>query len=121
MKIKLDENVSVLAVAPLRALGHDVDSVIEERLSGADDATLWAAAQREARLLVTSDLDFSDIRKFTPGTHHGLVLVRLRDPSRRAVEERVLALFRSSDADSWSGCFVVATDHRVRILRPRSS
>jgi predicted nuclease of predicted toxin-antitoxin system len=121
MKVKLDENVSVLAVAPLRALGHDVDSVVEERLCGADDGTVWAAAQREARLLVTLDLDFSDIRKFTPGTHHGLILLRLRDPSRRAIEERVLALFRGGTADSWGRCFVVASDHRVRVLRPRSS
>jgi hypothetical protein len=40
MKVKLDENVSSHAAAPLRALGHDVDSVFEERLSGADDATV---------------------------------------------------------------------------------
>jgi predicted nuclease of predicted toxin-antitoxin system len=121
MKVKLDENVSSHAAAPLRAFGHDVDSVFEERLSGADDATVWAAAQREQRLLVTLDLDFSDVRKFMPGTHFGIILLRLRDPSRRAVEDRVLSLFRNGDVVSWQGCFVVATDHRVRVIRPRSS
>jgi predicted nuclease of predicted toxin-antitoxin system len=120
MKVKLDENISVLVAVPLRALGHDVDSVIDEHLAGAVDDVVWTAAQREGRLLVTLDLDFSDIRKFTPGTHHGLVLLRLRDPSRRAVEERVLALFRGGDPNSWSGCFVVITDHRVRVVRPRT-
>jgi predicted nuclease of predicted toxin-antitoxin system len=105
MKVKLDENVSSLALEPLRLLGHDVDSVIEEQLAGADDDAVWAAAQRELRLLVTSDLDFSDVRKFAPGTHHGLVLLRLRDPSRRATEQRVLALFERGEAESWSRCF----------------
>jgi predicted nuclease of predicted toxin-antitoxin system len=121
MKVKLDENVSSHAAVPLRALGHDVDSVIEERLSGAEDATVWAAAQREQRLLVTLDLDFSDVHRFTPGTHFGILLLRLRDPSRRAVEERLLALFRSGESASWHSCFVVATDHRVRVIRPRPS
>ncbi len=120
MKVKLDENVSAVLAMPLRKLGHDVDSVIEERLSGADDDVVWTAAQNEGRLLITLDLDFSDIRKFTPGSHHGLILIRLRDPSRRAVEERVVALFRSGDPASWHRCFVVATDHRVRVVRPRS-
>jgi predicted nuclease of predicted toxin-antitoxin system len=101
MKVKLDENVSSLALEPLRLLGHDVDSVIEEQLAGAEDSAVWAAAQHEQRLLVTSDLDFSDVRKFAPGTHHGLVLLRLREPSRRAIEKRVLGLFEGGEAESW--------------------
>jgi predicted nuclease of predicted toxin-antitoxin system len=121
MKVKLDENVSGFSVVPLRAIGHDVESVFQEQLSGADDDAVWAAAQREQRLLVTSDLDFSDVRKFAPGTHHGIVLLRLHTPSRRAIEERILELFRNGDAESWSGCFVVVTDHRVRVIRAGST
>ena len=29
-------------------------------------------------ILITQDLDFSDIRKFQPGTHYGIVVVRLQ-------------------------------------------
>jgi hypothetical protein len=36
-------------------------------------------AQRAGRFLVTQDLDFSDVRRFEPGSHHGLLLVRLPD------------------------------------------
>ena len=38
----------------------------------------WDVAQREGRILITQDLDFSDIRKFQPGTHYGIVVVRLQ-------------------------------------------
>jgi predicted nuclease of predicted toxin-antitoxin system len=120
MKIKLDENISSVVAGPLRGLGHDVDTVVDERLSGSDDDTVWAAAQREGRFLITSDLDFADVRKFTPHTHCGLLLLRLREPSRRAVEERLLSLFQSGDVGSWEGCVVVASDHRVRALGRRS-
>jgi predicted nuclease of predicted toxin-antitoxin system len=76
MKVKLDENLpSGLALA-LRARGHDVDTVADEGLKGRDDATIWQAAQAEGRFLITQDLDFSDVRRFSPGTHAGLLLVR---------------------------------------------
>jgi hypothetical protein len=49
MKLKLDENVSSLVLGPLRLLGHDVDSVIEERLAGADDDTVRTGVWRPWR------------------------------------------------------------------------
>ena len=52
------------------------------------DPDIWEAAQRESRVLITQDLDFSDSRKFVPGTHHGIVLVRLHSPNRRNLVER---------------------------------
>jgi hypothetical protein len=33
--------------------------------------------QAHGRVFITQDLDFSDARKYVPGTHHGLLLVRL--------------------------------------------
>lgn len=47
--------------------------------------------------LITQALDFADARRFVPGTHAGLLLARLRDPSRRALLERVEAVFRKKD------------------------
>jgi len=118
MKIKLDENLPSELVDVLSALGHDVDTVVEEDLSGRQDDAVWLAAQDAGRLLVTQDLDFSDIRKFLPGTHCGIILVRLRDPSRSALVERVRVLFEDQPSDGWSRCFVVATEHKLRVRRP---
>jgi len=53
--------------------------VLDENLGGRDDDTVWAAAQAEQRFLVTQDLDFSDARRFVPGTHAGVLIVRLPD------------------------------------------
>jgi len=79
LKLKLDEKIPTSARTRLSLLGHDVDTVLDESLGGCVDAEVWSAAQREQRLLVTQDLDFSDARQFAPGTHHGIVLVRLPD------------------------------------------
>jgi len=118
MKTKLDENLPDGLSRQLVARGHDAQTVPEQRLGGAKDFTVWDAAQREGRFFITQDFDFSDMRRFMPGTHHGLLLVRLRNPSRRALLERVRLIFESEKVDSWAGCFVVATDHKIRSRRP---
>jgi predicted nuclease of predicted toxin-antitoxin system len=117
MQIKLDENISSRLAPAIRALGHDVDTVADEGLVGRPDSDVWSAAQTGGRLLVTTDLDFSDARHFAPGTHRGIVLVRLRVPSRRAIEERLLAVFNAGLQESWRGQLVVVTDTRVRLAR----
>jgi predicted nuclease of predicted toxin-antitoxin system len=118
VKIKLDENLPERLVSELQALGHDVDTVPSEHLAGRDDNEVWQAAQTVDRFLITQDLDFSDVRRFTPGTHAGLLLVRLTQPGRNALATRVAMLFATEHVDQWRGCLVVATGHKVRIKRP---
>jgi predicted nuclease of predicted toxin-antitoxin system len=119
VRIKIDENLPASLSKTLSGLGHDVETVPDEGLRGGTDPEVWEAAQREARFLITQDLDFSDVRHLEPGTHHGLLLVRLRDPARRSLIARVEALFRAGDVEGWARCFVVATDHRLRVRRPK--
>jgi predicted nuclease of predicted toxin-antitoxin system len=68
VKVKLDENIPHTVCRRLAPLGMDVDAVLDEGLGGRRDEDVWAAAQVEERFLVTQDLDFSDRRKFAPGT-----------------------------------------------------
>jgi predicted nuclease of predicted toxin-antitoxin system len=68
MKVELDENLTVAIVPILNKLGHDAQTTIEEGLQGKLDEDIWRAAQVEARSLMTQDMDFSDIRRFAPGT-----------------------------------------------------
>jgi len=118
LKVKLDENLPGRLVSELSQLGHDVDTVRAEHLAGQSDNQVWQATQSDNRFLITQDLDFSDMRLYTPGTHAGLLLVRLAHPGRDALMERVAALFATEPVDQWQGCLVVATDHKVRVKRP---
>jgi hypothetical protein len=119
VKIKLDENLPSQLVQFLTALGHDVDTVPDEHVAGQDDESVWAAAQVAGRFLVTQDLDFSDARRYAPGTHHGLLLVRLPQPGRGALVERIRGLFKTEDVESWAGCVVSVTSRKVRVRRAR--
>lgn len=118
MKIKLDENVTTGIAPALKKLGHDVQTTIEEGLTGKPDDEIWSAAQLEERFFVTQDMDFSDARKFAPGEHQGILLLRPHSPNQAALVSRIAELFENEDVATWKSCFVVATDHKVRVLRP---
>jgi predicted nuclease of predicted toxin-antitoxin system len=120
MKIKLDENLPLRLATLLKDLGHDVHTLHDELLLGHADREIWEATQKESRFLITQDLDFSDLRQFAPGSHHGILLVRLRSPSRRDLIERVGELFQKENVGEWGGCFVVATERKIRVLKPGS-
>ncbi len=50
----------------------------------------------------------------------GILLLRLRNPSRTNLVTRVLELFREETADDWVGCFVVVTERKIRVLKPEA-
>ncbi|MBZ5514769.1 MAG: DUF5615 family PIN-like protein [Acidobacteriia bacterium] len=118
MRIKLDEQLPAHLASRLSAMGHDVRTVLEEGIAGKADPVVWQAAQRGARFLITQDMDFSDARRFAPGTHHGILLIRLRSPGWRSLLARVQDVFAQEDVAQWAGCLVVATERKVRVRRP---
>ncbi len=118
MRLKLDECVPVAVADSLTLQGHDVHTVNQEGLRGAPDQMIWQAVQQEMRFLITTDLDFSDIRQYQPGTHAGVLLIRIKDEGQRSLIQLVEWLFASHISDTWAGCLVVASDHKVRVRRP---
>lgn len=118
MKIKLDENLPSTLARRLVALGHDADTVVDEHLGGRSDDEVWEASCREGRFWITQDTDFADLRRFAPGTHPGLLLVRLPEEDQWRAGDFVLAWLGSTAPETWAGCLVVGTPSRLRIRRP---
>jgi len=118
MKIKLDENLPTELVEALGRFGHDVDTVPQEGMAGYTDDRLWPTVVAAGRFFVTQDLDFSDVRRFVPGTHPGLMIVRLPAAGRQELLDRVSSVFEHEAVVTWDGCHVVVTSHKVRVRRP---
>lgn len=118
IKVKLDENMGQIQVEFLRQLGYDADRVTDEGLSGAEDGIVWQQVCAEERFFITLDLDFSDVRRFLPGTHPGILLLRSRNRSRQAVLEILTRVVNEQPLASLKGCLVVADEIQTRIRRP---
>jgi predicted nuclease of predicted toxin-antitoxin system len=64
LNIKLDENLGNRAIELFKEAGHEVITVSEQDLGGATDDELIETCRTEGRVLVTLDLDFSNVLRF---------------------------------------------------------
>jgi len=71
MKILVDEHIPLMTVRTLRLMGHDVRDIRGTTDEGMQDDVLWAMAQQEERLLVTTDKGFTQYRR---ARHHACPL-----------------------------------------------
>ena len=114
MKILVDENIPLTTVRALRVQGHDVLDIRGTTDEGIPDYALWNMAQREERLLITTDKGFVHTRE---QEHHGILIIRLRQPNRRKIDERVMQAIAQFMAAEWLGLLVVMRDSAQSIWR----
>lgn len=115
VRFKLDENLPDLVRESLCRLGHDAHTVTDEGLSGARDETVLQACVSEDRILITLDLDFSDIRTYRPGSHPGIWVLRPTKQTFGAIEALVRAGVQLAAVERVRGQLWVIDERRVRI------
>ena len=69
-----------------------MQTVLEESLGGSADREILDASLTERRILITLDLDFSDIRLYPPASHNGIWVLR---PPTQSIDN-TLALLRGA-------------------------
>jgi predicted nuclease of predicted toxin-antitoxin system len=116
--VKLDENLGQTHVEVLLQAGYQADRVTDQGLGGESDAAVWQHVQERGRFFITLDLDFADIRRFTPGTHPGLLLLRPHNNNRRVVADLLAQVIREHPLETLAGCLTVADPGHTRIRRP---
>ena len=117
MNLLADENLHSHIVHWLRRQGHDVLWATESLLSKPDHVLL-STAEEQARIVVTSDLDFGELI-FNQGLNsHGVILLRLEKLLLSERITRLEVIWPIIEANP-SGSFIVITPQRVRV-RPLS-
>lgn len=76
MRFKVDENLPQEIADLLRQAQHDAVTVYDQQLAGVQDQEILDVCGKEARALVTLDLDFADIRTYPPQQFRGLIVLR---------------------------------------------
>jgi predicted nuclease of predicted toxin-antitoxin system len=117
MLFKLDENVPEGLIAELTGMGHDAETCRHEGLAGAEDQAVASRSQSEGRVLVTFDRDFSDIRRYPPGSHSGIVILRLQSQDVRSCKTAFLRLLAAVPEADFAGSLITVEDSRVRLRR----
>jgi predicted nuclease of predicted toxin-antitoxin system len=108
-----NENIPELAIATLRAAGHDV-LWIRETMPGSADTVVLTRAHTEQRILITFDKDFGDlVFHYGKLASEGIILFRISQPNAGVVARRILATIQSRE--DWAGHYSVIEDHAIRM------
>ncbi len=118
MRFLLDEDLSPRSAEFLRTLGHNAVHVREVGLKGGTDQAVMVFARAEGRVLVTRDRDFADIRRYPPGSHPGILRLRIPHPTAKAINTVLHRLLSRIGLDELVQNLVVTDGHRYRIRRP---
>lgn len=117
MRFKVDESLHVEVADLLRGQGHDALTVFDQGLRGRDDHDMADMCRSENRVILSLDLDFSNILMFPPENYPGLIVLRLRKKGRAAVRHVVTRVMDHLNKEPLAGRLWIVDEHRIRIHR----
>jgi predicted nuclease of predicted toxin-antitoxin system len=116
VRFLVDESLPRAVTRALETAGHDVVDARDVGLRGATDAVIAARAVTEARLVVSGDTDFANALRFPPGTHPGIVVLRVPNDWNHALRAEHLVRALDDDVlDRAGGAIVIVEPDGVRI------
>jgi len=115
MRFKTDENIPSEAVDLLRAAGHDAVSVVDQSLGGHPDPEIASVCEKENRVLITLDTDFSNIRTYRPADYPGLIVLRLGKQSAPEIIHVVNRLLEVFKTEACHGQLWIVERERIRV------
>jgi predicted nuclease of predicted toxin-antitoxin system len=117
MRILVDENIPSMTVVALKEKGHDVLDLRGSTRQGLADSEVWAVAQGEHRLLITTDKGFASRRH---ERHSGVIVVHLRQPNRLRIHQRVMTALNLFSSSEWAGTTLTMRDRVQSVTRFQS-
>jgi|SRR3954464_9225391 predicted nuclease of predicted toxin-antitoxin system len=99
----------------LREAGHDAIHVGEAGLQGQPDSAVLQSTQSRNAVLITEDAGFGDLRTYPPGTHCGIILLRVPEQlPYLAHNRRVMHVTEDELEAGFNGCLLVVEPATVR-------
>lgn len=107
MRVFVDENIPVKTVRELRELGHEITDIRGTEKEGISDEDIWDMVLKDGMLLITTDKGFIQKRG---ENHRGILIVKLRQPNRTKIHQKVMKAIKIFKEDEWHGLTVVMQD-----------
>lgn len=115
MRFKIDENMPVDAAKLIQQYNYDVHTVFDENMSGAGDKDVFKACIDEKRILITLDLDFSDIWTYPPKETSGIIVIRTKKQDMHTLIAILTRLFEVLTTDDVLQKLWIVEEDRIRI------
>ncbi len=114
---KRDENLPVEAAQLFTDAGCNASHALDQGLRGATDQELIDKCKSESRVLITLDLDFSDIRAYPPADYTGIIVLRLGRQDKPQVMSVLSQLAPTAAASDIVGALWIVDATTIRVRR----
>ena len=117
MKFLADVGISAATVRMLREQGHEALHLREQDLHRLPDPEVMEKARAEDRIVLTFDLDFTDLLALGVRDSPSVVIFRLRDQTPGSVNPRLIEVLSERNEELQRGALIVIEDSRYRMRR----
>ncbi|MGQ9625347.1 MAG: DUF5615 family PIN-like protein [Anaerolineae bacterium] len=101
----------------LKKLGLDAVDTRDLDLQRATDQEIMQVAIAQDRILITYNSGFGDERRFPPGTHPGIIRLRVHPQTDAILHPILEKVFRVFGQKQLTGALVIVDNRRIRIKR----
>lgn len=117
MKFLADMGISPKTVSFLRRLGHDATHLHEQRLDRMADPDIMEKARSEGRILLTHDLDFSELVAASGAILPSVIVFRLRNMRPDNVNRYLGGIIAENEATLAKGAIISVNEGGARVRR----
>ena len=118
MKFLLDENFPKAAHALLTDRGHEAMDIRGGSDEGAEDSVMFEMAQRCEAALLTTDKDFYHTVPHLFPSHHGAVVIAVRQPNRKSILTRLVWFLDHFPESALAGRAFLLKDRSFSVYPP---
>lgn len=109
--------ISPDTVSWLRSRGHDAVHLHERGLERLTDPEVLEEARREGRVLLTHDLDFSQLLALSGAASPSVIVFRLADMRPESVNRHLEWVLRQAQEDLARGAIISVREGQIRVRR----
>ena len=117
MRLFVDECVYAVTTQTLRSWGYDVVTAQEAGLDNHPDEDLLGFAVSEERILVSIDMDFSNVRHYVPTESRGIIILKIRPSVIQQVHDVLKRFLESRKEEEIRHTLVIIDRNKVRVRR----
>ncbi|NSW90887.1 MAG: DUF5615 family PIN-like protein [Firmicutes bacterium] len=117
MRFLADMGISLKTVIWLRNEGHEVVHLSEQGLQRISDEEIFKKGIEESRIILTMDLDFSQILAASKSELPSVIIFRLSDERSENINKRLSELMDKCCNELVKGSIISVTDTKFRIRR----
>lgn len=103
----------------LRKAKFDCITLRELGKAEASNGEVISLAKSKKAILLTRDSDFSNLSLYSPGTHGGIIFLRISPETISQVHDTLMKALRSTSSEELSGNLLIVTNTTYRLHKTK--